>query len=100
MGIAEQIKDKIKQPPSGTQIAEMIARGDANLGFQQVSELAHAKGIAYLGPLPDEIQNITIYALALHASAAASEPAKALTAFMTAPAAAAPIRKMGLEPPK
>jgi molybdate transport system substrate-binding protein len=100
LGIADQVKDKVKQPPSGTQIAEMIARGDADLGFQQVSELAHAKGIEYLGPLPDEIQNITIYALALHADAPSSEPAKALVAFMTAPTAAAPIRKMGLEPPK
>jgi molybdate transport system substrate-binding protein len=100
LGIAEQVKDRVKQPPSGTQIAEMLARGDADLGFQQVSELVHAKGIDYLGPLPAEIQNITIYALALTANAAAPEPAKTLIAFMTTPAAAEPIKKMGLEPPK
>jgi molybdate transport system substrate-binding protein len=98
MGIAEQIKDKVKQPPSGTQIAEMVARGEADLGFQQVSELVHAKGIAYLGPLPAEIQNITVYAAAAHANAASPDAAKALIAFLTAPSAAEPIRKMGLEP--
>jgi molybdate transport system substrate-binding protein len=96
--LAEQIKDKVKQPPSGTQIAEMVARGEADLGFQQVSELVHAKGIAYLGPLPAEIQNITVYAAAAHANAASPDAAKALIAFLTAPSAAEPIRKMGLEP--
>ena len=99
LGIAEQVKGKVKQPPSGTQIAEMLARGDADLGFQQVSELVHAKGVDYLGPLPGDIQNITIYALALTAKAS-PDPAKALIAFMTAPAAVEPIKKMGLEPPK
>jgi molybdate transport system substrate-binding protein len=98
MGIADQIKGKVKQPPSGTQIAEMVARGEADLGFQQVSELVHAKGIAYLGPLPAEIQNITVYAAAAHANAASPDAAKALIAFLTAPSAAEPIRKMGLEP--
>jgi molybdate transport system substrate-binding protein len=100
MGIAEQIKDKVKQPASGTQIAEMLARGDADLGFQQVSELVHAKGIDYLGPLPAEIQNYTVYAAALHANAASPDAAKALVGHLTASAAAEPIRKMGLEPPK
>jgi molybdate transport system substrate-binding protein len=100
LGISEQVKEKVKQPASGTQIAEMLARGDADLGFQQVSELVHAKGIDYVGPLPAEIQHVTIYALALTANAAAPEPAKTLIAFMTTAAAVEPIKKMGLEPPK
>ena len=62
LGIADQVKDKVKQPSSGTQIAEMLARGDADLGFQQMSELAHVKGVDYLGPLPADVQNVTIYA--------------------------------------
>ena len=98
MGIADQIKDKVKQPSSGTQIAEMLARGDADLGFQQVSELLHAKGIHYLGPLPADIQNITIYAAALHNSA--PDAAKALLDFLTAPRAATSVRKIGLDPPR
>ncbi len=100
MGISDQVRDKVKQPASGTQIAEMLARGEADLGFQQVSELVHAKGIDYLGPLPAEIQNITIYAVALHAASTVAEPAKALIRFMTSPEAEAPIRKMGLGPGK
>lgn len=45
MGIAEQIKEKVKQPASGVQIGELTARGEADLGFQQISELLHVKGI-------------------------------------------------------
>src|SRR2546426_9451135 len=56
MGIADQIKDKVKQTPSGVQVGEVVARGEADLGFQQVSELLHLKGIDYLGPLPADIQ--------------------------------------------
>lgn len=100
MGISEQIKDKVRQPSSGTQIAEMLARGDADLGFQQVSELAHAKGIDYLGPLPADIQNITVYAAALHASSAAPEAAKALMTFLAAPAAEPVLKKAALDPPR
>jgi molybdate transport system substrate-binding protein len=51
MGIADQIKDKVKQTPSGAQVGDIVARGEADLGFQQVSELLHLKGIDYLGPL-------------------------------------------------
>jgi len=100
MGIADQIKDKVKQPSSGTQIAEMLARGDADLGFQQVSELAHAKGIDYLGPLPADVQNVTIYAAGLHSASAAPDAAKALVAFLTAPAAEPILKKAALDPPR
>lgn len=100
MGITDQIKDKVKQPASGTQIAEMLARGEADLGFQQVSELAHAKGIDYLGPLPADIQNVTVYAAALHGASAAPDAAKALMAFLTAPSAEATIKKASLDPPR
>ena len=100
LGIAEQVKDKVKQPPSGTQIAEMLARGDADLGFQQVSELAHAKGIDYLGPLPADVQNITIYAAGLHSASAAPGAAKALVAFLTAPTAEPILKKAALDPPR
>ena len=99
MGIADQITDKVKQPASGVQIAEMLARGDADLGFQQVSELLHAKGIDYLGPLPADIQNITIYAAGLHNGSAAPWAANALIDFLTGPTATASIKKIGLDPP-
>jgi molybdate transport system substrate-binding protein len=98
MGIADQIKDKVKQPPSGVQVGEMVARGDADLGFQQISELLHVKGIDYLGPLSADIQNITVYSTGLHSAAPSSDAAKALVKFLTAPAVGPILKKIGMEP--
>jgi molybdate transport system substrate-binding protein len=96
LGISDQVKDKVKQPASGVQISDLLARGEADLGFQQVSELLHRTGIEYVGPLPADIQNITIYAAGLHTSA--PEAAKALVNFLTSPSAAPVILKIGMEP--
>jgi molybdate transport system substrate-binding protein len=98
MGIADQIKDKVKQTPSGVQVGEVVARGEADLGFQQVSELLHLKGIHYLGPLPADIQHITVFSAGLHTAATAPDAAKQLVKFLTAPEAGAIIRKTGMEP--
>lgn len=98
MGIADQIKDKVKQPASGAQIGELVASGEADLGFQQVSELLHVKGIDYLGPLPADIQNITVFSIGLHTAAHASDAAKALVKFLTGPEAGQIIKKTGMEP--
>src|SRR5574341_1899143 len=98
MGIADQIKDKVKQTPSGVQVGETVARGEADLGFQQVSELLHVKGIQYLGPLPADIQHTTVFSAGLHAAAPAPDAAKALTKFLTAPDAALVIKRSGMEP--
>jgi len=98
MGIADQIKDKVKQTPSGVQVGEVVARGEADLGFQQVSELLHVKGIDYVGPLPPDVQHITVFSAALHKGTTAPDAAKALVKFLTAPEAAAIIRRTGMEP--
>ena len=98
MAIADQIKDKVKQPASGVQVGELVARGEADLGFQMVSELMHVKGIDYLGPLPADIQNITVYSAGLHTAAPAPDAAKALVKFLTAPEADPIIKKSGMEP--
>ena len=98
MGIADQIKDKVKQTPSGVQVGEVVARGEADLGFQQVSELLHVKGIQYLGPLPGDIQHTTVFSAGLHAASPAPAAAKALTKFLTAPEAGPVIRRSGMEP--
>jgi len=98
MGIADQIKDKVKQTPSGVQVGEVVARGEADLGFQQVSELLHLKGIQYLGPLPADIQHITVFSAGLHRAAPEPDAAKALVRFLTAPEAGPVIRKTGMEP--
>jgi molybdate transport system substrate-binding protein len=98
MGIADQIKGKVKQPPSGVQVADLLARGEADLGFQQVSELLHAKGVAYLGPLPADIQQVTIFSAAMSPRSSSPDAAKALVKFLTGPNAAPIIRTSGMEP--
>jgi molybdate transport system substrate-binding protein len=98
LGVAEQIKHKIRQPPSGAQIGEMLARGEADLGFQQTSELVHAKGIQYLGPLPSEVQNHTVWAAGVQVNAPQADAARAFSRALTAPDSAAAIRSAGLEP--
>jgi molybdate transport system substrate-binding protein len=98
MGIADRIRDKVTQTPSGIQVGEVVARGEADLGFQQVSELLHVKGIEYLGPLPPDIQHVTVFSAGLHSATSAPDAAKALVQFLTGPQAAPIIRKSGMAP--
>jgi molybdate transport system substrate-binding protein len=98
LGIADEIKPKLKVAPSGTPVGTLIAGGEADIGFQQVSELLPVAGIDYVGPLPPDIQQITVFAAGLHTSAKETEAAKALVKFLTAPSAAPVIRKKGMEP--
>jgi len=97
LGIAEQMKAKAKQTISGTRVGEYLARGEAELGFQQIAELIHEKGIEYLGPLPPEIQNITVFSSGIHSGAKQPDAAKAFQAFLAAPASAAVVKKNGME---
>jgi molybdate transport system substrate-binding protein len=98
MGIANELKPKLKQPPSGGSIAEMIVRGEAEIGFQQVSELVHATGIDYLGPLSPDVQQITVFSSGISISAKEPVAAKALVMHLRSPAAAPIITKNGMEP--
>jgi molybdate transport system substrate-binding protein len=97
MGIAEQLKPKVKLV-QGEPAGAVVARGEAEIGFQQMSELLPVPGIDILGPLPADVQRITVFSAGLHAGAKAPDAAKALVKFMTAPAAAPVIRKKGMEP--
>src|SRR5215216_906678 len=97
MGIADALKPKIKQV-KGEPVGAVVARGEAEIGFQQVSELLPVAGIDFLGPLPPEIQEITVFAAGLHVNAKEPEAAKALVKFLTAPATAPVIKKTGMEP--
>lgn len=97
-GLTGQLKAKIKISPPNTPVGVMIERGDAELGFQQVSELIRIKGINYLGALPDDINEITVFSAAVHRNAASPDAAKALVKYLSAPEAAATIRKTGMDP--
>jgi len=98
LGIADQVKGKLKQTPSGVFVGTLVATGEAEIGFQQVSELVHFQGIDFVGPLPGEVQRMTTFSAGLHSGAKERDAAKALVKFLTAPAAAPVIRKHGLEP--
>lgn len=98
MGIADQVKGKLKQTPSGVFVGTLIATGESEIGFQQISELVHFDGIDYVGPLPGDLQRMTMFSTGLHADSKQADAAKALVKFITAPAAASVIRKHGLEP--
>ena len=79
-------------------VARLIANGEVELGFQQVSELLPIEGIAHITPLPDELQKFTIYSAAVPASAVHAEAATRAIRFLSSPDAAADIRATGLEP--
>jgi molybdate transport system substrate-binding protein len=97
-GLTDQLKAKIVPPIPDVPIGVVVARGDAEIGFQQVSELLPVTGIDYLGPLPADIQEVTVFSAAVHKAAGQADAARALLKFLTAPEAAAIIRKTGMEP--
>ena len=98
MGIAEAIKSKSTRLAPGASPGEAVARGDGDIGFTQVSELLAVKGIEYLGPLPADIQEVTIFSAGIGRSAPEADAAKALLKFVTAAPAVPVLKKTGLEP--
>jgi molybdate transport system substrate-binding protein len=98
MGIADQVKPKLKQVPSGERIGTLLENGKAEIGFQQISELIHASGVDYIGPLPPDVQKITIFSARIHTAANEPGAGAALVKALTAPDAAALIKKHGMEP--
>jgi molybdate transport system substrate-binding protein len=97
LGIADRIKGKSSMIPAEP-VGLVVARGDAELGFQQISELRPIPGIDIVGPLPAELQKITIFSSGIVSGAQHADAAKALLAFLGTPAAAAAVSKSGMEP--
>jgi molybdate transport system substrate-binding protein len=98
MGIADALKPKITQIGPGLGVGDAIARGEGEIGFTQMSELMSVKGVEYLGPLPAEVQFVTVFAAGVHTAAPAPDAARALLKFLTGPEAAQVLRHHGLEP--
>jgi molybdate transport system substrate-binding protein len=101
LGIADQIAGKsrkVRGPPSGEPVAAVVARGEAEIGFQQVSELIHVPGITFVGTIPNEVQPPTFFAGALTNTVQHPEAASALIRFLSSPEAAPVIMKAGLTP--
>jgi molybdate transport system substrate-binding protein len=97
-GIADEIAARIVQAPPGVAVASLIARGEAEFGFQQMSELIGVDGIEILGALPQAIQSTTVFQAALGRHARAPQQARAWLAFLTSPDADAAKRRHGMQP--
>jgi molybdate transport system substrate-binding protein len=97
LGIAAEMKDKARKIPA-TPVAEIVARGEAELGFQQISELKPVPGIDIVGPLPDALQKVTVFSAGVASVSKEREAAKALIKFLASPAARETIVNSGLEP--
>ena len=97
LDVSDEIRAKSKMIPAEP-VGEIIARGEAELGFQQMSELMPIKGIDVLGPIPSEIQKVTVFSAGLAANAQELEAGAALIRFLSAPTAAPFIRNSGMEP--
>lgn len=97
MGIAEQIKSKSRMIPAEP-VGQVVARGEAEIGLQQISELLPIPGIDLVGALPDAAQQITPFSAGIVADSKVPEAAKALISYLASPTAAPLIRQTGLDP--
>ena len=97
LGIGAEVKAKAKLIHGGA-VAEHIAKGEAELGIHQISEILPVKGIVLVWPLPAEIQNYTVYAAGLGANAKEADAAKTLLKALSGPAAAEVLKAKGMEP--
>jgi molybdate transport system substrate-binding protein len=101
LGVADDIaakSRKVRGPPSGEPVAAVVARGEAEIGFQQVAELIHTPGISFVGALPAEAQPMFSFAGVLTKTSPEPEAARALLLFLSSREAAAAITKAGLMP--
>jgi molybdate transport system substrate-binding protein len=97
LGISGQIASKSRKIEADP-VGERVARGEVEIGFQQISELRRAKGIEIVGPLPPGAQKITVFAAGIPSTSKQPEAAKELIRWLASPAAWPAIRNSGLEP--
>ena len=94
-GLAEDLKGRLTQTPPGVFVGELVARGEKDLAFQQVPELMQVAGIELVGPLPAEMQTITVFAGGIPVEAADADGARELMQFLVSPQAATVMRAKG-----
>src|SRR3954470_17074873 len=97
LGILDAMKDKARKIPA-TPVGEIVAHGDAELGFQQISELKPVEGIDIVGPLPNELQKITVFSAGIASVSKEPDAGKALIKFLASPAARPEIVKSWMDP--
>ncbi len=98
LGVGDQVKGKLKQTPTGVFVGTIIANHEVEIGFQQVSELGNFPGVDYVGPLPADVQQTTVFSSGIIAGAKEAEAAQLLVKFLTTPEAGAAFKKRGMEP--
>jgi molybdate transport system substrate-binding protein len=97
LGMAQQLKDKTILVP-GAQAAEVVAKGDAEIGVAQASEIVPVAGAQLVGPLPGELASVTVFSAGIDAASKSPEAAKTLIKFLTGPEAASRFKPKGFEP--
>ena len=98
LGIAEEVMPKSRFVGGGERVGAWIARGDVEVGFQQVSELLPVQGIAHITPIPEELQLVSTYTVGVGANASHPDAGRAVIDFLQSRAVAAVIMETGLEP--
>lgn len=98
LGVADQLLAKGRRI-DGERVAAVVARGEAEIGFQQISELLSVPGIDYVGPLPPEVQRVTVFAAGVVTASAHPDAARSLIKYLSSPEAAVTLTKSGLESP-
>jgi molybdate transport system substrate-binding protein len=97
LGIKDAMKGKARQIPA-TPVGEIVAKGEAEIGLQQISELKPVSGIDIIGPLPDDLQKITVFSAGIASVSKEPDAGKALIKFLASPAARAEIVNSGMDP--
>ena len=97
-GLAQTHADRLLKAPAGVPVGSLVAQGEADLGFQQLSELIHVPGLEVLGPLPPEIQAVTVFAAGVGVTSVQPEQTQALIDYLTSPETAGVKRDQGMEP--
>jgi molybdate transport system substrate-binding protein len=95
LGVADDVRPKAVLAATGADVVEAVSGGRATLGMTQASELIGAKGVNFVGFLPDDAQLITVYAAAISANAVAPEPAKDFVRLLTGPIGSERLRRSG-----
>jgi len=98
LGIAAQVAAKAVIPTPGVLVGDLVAKGDAELGVQQISELLPVSGIEIVGPLPGELQKLTVFSAGLFVGASEPQAARALVMMLTSASARPVYARKGLEP--
>ena len=98
LGLAETLKDKATQAPPGVLVGELVAKGEFELCFQQLPELRQVAGIDYVGPLPAEVQQITVFSGGVHSKASEAKAAAEWLRHLASRDAEPTLLKHGLDP--